>query len=72
MGEGDSSEEGQRGAHSDTGGKKTRGRVLATRDEDRNTMAICLVSELKIQKEEERIDRDVSFLQLKVKVFCHQ
>ena len=46
--------------------------MLATRDEDRNAMAICLVSELKIQKEEERIDRDVSFLQLKVKVFCHQ
>ena len=53
-------------------GERTRGRVLATGDEDGNAMAICLDSELKIQKEEERIDRDVSFLQLKVKVFCHQ
>lgn len=52
--------------------KKTRGRVLTTRDEDRNAMAICLVSELKIQKERERVGKDVSFLQLKVKVFCHQ
>ena len=52
--------------------KKTRGRVLTTRDEDGNAMAICLVSELKIQKEGERKDKHVSFLQLKVKVFCHQ
>ena len=71
MGEGDSSEEGK-GGPIQTLGKKARGRVLATRDEDRKATAICLVSELKIQKEEERIDRDVSFLQLKVKVFCHQ
>lgn len=62
---------GKWGAHSATG-KKTRGRVLTTRDEDRNAMAICLVSELKIQKERERVGKDVSFLQLKVKVFCHQ
>lgn len=52
--------------------KKPRERVLTTRAEDGNAKAICLVSELKIQKEEERIGRDMRFLQLKVKVFCHQ
>lgn len=50
---------------------RTRRRAL-TRDGDGNAMAICLVSELKIQKEAERTGKDVSFLQLKVKAFCHQ
>jgi hypothetical protein len=69
-GRGYSSEDGERGALQTP--EKSRRRVLTSRDEDGNTMAICLVSELKIQKEGERIGEDVSFLLLKVKVFCHQ